>query len=375
MANEIESGSSRNRSRLLFVVGIVVVAGSLLLLSGLLWSKHTHLKTEEKSRADAQKEGPRVKVATATKAEELRPVVFTGEARPYASVTLYAKISGYLQEIRVDKGDRVEADYVIAIIDSPELRRQYAAALADAKNKRADAERSKALLETGAVSQQNADTSETTARVAEETAQALKVQKDYEVMRAPFAGIITARFADPGALLQGAVTAQTTALPIVTLAQTDRLRVYAYPDQKTASLVQVGDRAEVADATRREVKLDARVSRTSGELDPKTRTLLVEIEVDNGSGAILAGSFVEVTLFIRIPPCVQVPARSLVMRGKEAYVGIVTQENTVELRAVTIYDSDGKMAWLHAGLSEGERVLATPAEHISEGAKVQPVSE
>ena len=104
-------------------------------------------------------------------------------------------------------------------------------------------------------------------------------RKTMQVMRAPFDGIITARYADPGALVQAATSAQTTALPVVALSQTDRLRVYVYPDQKTASSVQMGDKAEVSDVTRPETKLSATVSRTTGELDVKTRTLLVEIEL------------------------------------------------------------------------------------------------
>lgn len=245
-----------------FVVGgIVVVALSVLVLAGLVWRHETLFREEEKSRKQALAKGRIVRVATAKKAPESRSVVLLGEARPYASVTLYAKISGYLQDIRVDKGDRVKADQVIAVIESPELNRQYAAALADAKNKRADAERQKYLLKSGSTSEQTAETAETAAQVAEQTALSLKAQKDYEVIRAPFAGTITARYADPGALLQAATSSQTAALPVVALSQIDHLRVYVYPDQKTASSVQVGDRVEVMDVTRPDVKVSVIVRR------------------------------------------------------------------------------------------------------------------
>ena len=340
--SDTQSGTAEKRRRRLFLGGALAVLVSLILLSGLIWRHEVRLRHEEKSRKDSLAQGTKVRVVKAKKAPEIRPVVLVGEAFPYANVTLYAKISGYLQEIRVDKGDQVKADQIVAVIDSPELNKQYAAARADAKNKRADAERFQYLLKSGSISIQNAENADTTAKIAEDNAAALKAQKDYEVMRAPFDGIITARYADPGALLQAATSAQSTALPVVALSQTDRLRVYVYPDQKTASSVQLGDKAEISDATRPETKVSATVSRTTGELDVKTRTLLVEIELDNREGKILAGSFVQVTLFIHIPATIEIPAGGLVMRGDKAFVGTLDAQNKATFREVTVYESDGK---------------------------------
>lgn len=372
--NDNRSGPEKSR-RPLLLGAILAVVMSLIVLVGLIWRHEVRLRDEEKSRKDSVAQGARVRVAKAQKASETRSVLLVGEAFPYANVNLYAKISGYLQEIRVDKGDQVKADQVIAILDSPELNKQYAAALADARNKRVDAERFQYLLKSGSVSTQNAENAETTAKIAEDNAAALKAQKDYAVMRAPFDGIITARYADPGALLQAATSAQTTALPVVALSQTDHLRVYVYPDQKTASSVQIGDRAEVADVTKPETKLSATVSRTTGQLDPRTRTLLVEIDLNNCDGNILAGSFVQVTLYIRLPPAVEIPAGALVMRGDKAFVGTIDAENKATFREVTVYESDGKSVRLLSGISDGEQVMLNIGHSISEGQKVQPEEE
>jgi membrane fusion protein (multidrug efflux system) len=110
---------------------------------------------------------------------------------------------------------------LLAVIESPELDRQYEAAIVDAQNKRKDAERAKALVEKKYISLQDADHAEADARVAEANAEALRTQKGYEILRAPFDSTVTARFADPGALVQSAINAQTTALPLVALSQTD----------------------------------------------------------------------------------------------------------------------------------------------------------
>ncbi len=362
------------RRRKLFTAGLIAVVVALVLLGALFVKKKAYLSSELKSRAEAVKAGPRVRIVTAVPSPQKRFISLVGEARPYASVTLYAKVSGYVREIRVDKGDRVKAGQILAVIESPEIDRQYEAALADAKNKRAFAGREKILGEKGYISIQEAEDAGTAARVAEANAEALKVQKGYETLSAPFPATVTARFVDPGALVQSAVSSQTTALPVVTLSQTDRLRVYIYVDQRDASLVRVGEPAEISDAARPEIRLSAVVSRITGELDQKTRTLLTELDLDNRRGLILPGSFVQVTLTMKAPPSVEVPANALMMREDKSFVAVVTAGNRLSIRPVVILYSDGRVVRVISGLNDGERVVLDPGSDIAEGQQVQPVS-
>jgi RND family efflux transporter MFP subunit len=371
--NRAKSNPERNKVNYFFVGGVAAVVVSLVFLIALILHQEDSVRSEAQSRAAELAAGKRVRVVAAKAGKPERTVSLPGEARPYASVTLYAKVSGYLKDIKVDKGDKVTQDRVLATIESPELDSQYAGALADAKNKRLDAERYRTLLTSGSVSEQQADNVETTAKIAEETAASLKAQMEYLTVRAPFAGTITARYVDPGALLQAAVTAQTTAQGIVSISQTDRLRVYVYPDQKTAGLVQVGDRGEVADTSVPDTKVPATVSRTSGELDIKTRTLLVELDVDNREGKILAGSFVKVSLTVRSHPYVQVPVEALVIRAEKTLVATLNDKNQADFHEVTVADSDGKVAKISSGLKDGEQVILNAGEGISEGDTVQPV--
>jgi membrane fusion protein (multidrug efflux system) len=300
-------------------------------------------------------------------------VILSGEARPYATVTIYAKVSGYLRDIKVDRGDRVSRGQLMAVIESPELDRQYDAAVADAHSKRLFADREKLLIKDGVVSQQDYDNAEAAARTAEATAASLRSQKEYELIRAPFNGTVTARFVDPGALLQSATTNQTAALPVVVLSQTDRLRIFVYLDQKIAAFVKVGNQAVITDAARPEVQSEARVSRISGELDPRTRTLLVELDLDNRTGQFLAGGFVQVSLTLKSPSYAQVPVEAVFLKGEKSYVGVVGSDNRVTFRPVTVADSDGKMMLIATGLAEGARVILNPGIGISEGELVQTV--
>jgi membrane fusion protein (multidrug efflux system) len=368
--------SEENRYRInqkYLVIGIAVIAVVLALLGVLSMIKQSYLKKATKEKAAMIQAGQRVRVITTRRSGGLRSITLSGEANPYASVTLYSKVSGYLREIRVDKGDRVKAGQVLAVIESPEVDRQYEANLADAQNKRAEAARAKELVKKGYIPVQDAETAEATAKIAEMTAEAAKIQKEYETIRAPFSATVTARFADPGALVQSATTQQTAALPVVTLSQTDKLRVYVYLDQKNAVFVHVGDQAEVFDAARTEVRLSASVSRVSGELDQKTRTLLTEIDLDNRNEQILAGSSVQVTLKLKITPSIEIPANALMTKDDKTRAGVITSENRVHFKPVIVLESDGKIVRLSSGLEEGERVVLNPGFEISEGEQIQPV--
>ncbi len=367
--------SSGKINKAFLVSGVLAVVACLALVVTLLAARQSSLQEETRIRLAKLQAGPLVRVVPVVRGEELDPISLVGEARAYATVTLYSKVSGFIKEIRVDKGDKVEANEVLAVVQSPELDRQYAGAVADAKNKRADAVRSWGLFKSGAVSPQSAEGAEAAARVAEENAGALKTQMDYQTIRAPFDGAITARYVDVGALVQSAANAQTTALPIVTLSESGRLRVYVYPDQSKAGFVRVGDRADISDPARPEAKLVGKVSRTSGELDPKTRTLLVEIDVDNREGRILAGSTAQVTLWLKAPPYVQVPAGAIVLRQDKPHVAVVSSDNRVRFRPVSIYDSNGKVVRVSSGLSEGEDIAVNMGAGVSEGDRVQPIRQ
>jgi len=370
----MNEGPTKISKSIVPIAGVLLAAASLLFLAGLLYKQRSDIRGEVQTREARIRAGPRVEVVSVTRAAGTRSVSFVGEAHPYLETTLYSKVSGYLSVINVDKGDKVVADQLLAVIQSPELDRQYAAAVADATSKRLIAERNNELLAKGSVAPQTAEQSEAAAKTAEETAASLLAQKDYELIRAPFSATITARYVDPGALIQSAVTGQTTAQPLVTLSQTDRLRVYVYPDQKSASFIRVGDPADISDAARGDIGVSGSVSRTSGRLDAKTRTLLVEIDVDNREEKIIAGSFVKVTLEIRTGALTEIPAEALVIRGDKSFVATLTRENKVAFKEVTIYESDGKTARLSGGVTEGEQVIASPGQSLTEGQQVRPVT-
>jgi hypothetical protein len=151
--------------------------------------------------------------------------------------------------------------------------------------------------------------------------------------------------------------------------------VYVYVDQRDAAFVHVGDAAEVrvpdrADSTTRIGK----VARLANELDPRTRMMLVEVDIDNKDGDIVAGSFVQVTLSVAAPRRVEVPAAAVLIREKKPFVAVI-EEGIVRLRAVTVADDDGSLVRVERGITAGERVALNLGDGVADGARVRPVEE
>jgi membrane fusion protein, multidrug efflux system len=366
---------SESKSRaLLYIGGLALIAAAGAGVASIGGARTSAAEAEARSREAEVKRGPRVVTARARRAPGERHLELQGEARPFAQVTLYAKVSGYLKSISVDKGDRVRADQVLAVIESPELDRQYDAAVADAKYKRANARRAESLAGPGVVSAREAELDVSQAEVAEAQVAALATQKQYETLRAPFAGLVTARFADAGALVQNAMNAQTSALPVVTISQAERLRVYVYVDQRDAAYVHPGDVSQVTVPDRPQVSVAGKVTRLSTELDPKTRMMLVEIDLDNRDGRIVPGSFVQVALTLKTAAGLEVPVEALVLRGKKPFVPVVGADHRVVYREVTLAGDDGSTVRLAGGIDEGADVALNLGDSVLDGDLVQPVS-
>ena len=286
-----DGGRGARGAIVLTIATVALVAMSLYVVLAMRGRRIAHTASEIVARTATVDRGTIVQTVDVTASPSVRHIDLQGEARPYAAVTLYAKISGYLKTIRVDVGDTVSANEVVATIESPETDRALAGAQADYEIKKATAGRVAQLLDRKYISPQEADVAKADAAVAEQRVAALSEEQAYETLRAPFAGRVTARFADPGALMQSAASAQTGALPVVTVAETDSLRILTYLDQGPAALVHPGDRVAITMTERPGVTIMGTVSRQSGQLDSKTRMMLVEVDVNDRGGEIVPGEF------------------------------------------------------------------------------------
>jgi len=359
-----------------FAIFYILGLALLIAVAGAVWhfmkGKQALQSEEAKARATALAEGPKVAVVPAWQGPAVRKLTLVGEALPDKQATLYSKVSGYLSRIAVDVGDRVKAGQFIAEIQSPEIDQQINTLKAGIENKRKILERTKDLAEQGFFSRQSLDNAQTEVNVSQSQLNELRTVSRFRVLNAPFDGVITRRFADPGALVQNAATNQTSALPIVTIADTRKLKVSIYVEQAEAPNVKPGLEAEIVDAADATRRVKGRISRTSGELDPRTRTLLAEVDFDNTAGTFVAGSFVNVVLQIPATSYVEVPASALVSRDKKSFVALVQPDSHVKLQPIEVAGTDGKVLRIGKGVAVDDKVALNLPASVADGAKISP---
>ncbi len=360
------------RSPKFYVFSVGTIIAAAVVVYYFHFSRDQEIAAVREAKASVADRGPRIEVVTAKAGPTTRNIKLLGDIRSGMTTTLYSKISGYLKNAPVDKGDLVEAGQIVAEIESPELDQQYAGASADLVNKRRNLARLKGLYEKGNTTQVAMLQAETDALVAENNVAVLATNKSYQTVRAPFAGRVTARFADPGALIGNAQTNYVSAQPMLTISDDSRIRVYAYLQQADVPFVHNGDVAEVSDASNPDRKKTAAVTRMTGELDAKTRTMLIEVHLDNSDHFFVPGGFAYVTINVPIESFPQIPVTALLTRGNESMVAVL-EDDVVKFRQVKVASTDGAVVSLTEGLKPGERIAINVPDEVTNGSRIQPI--
>ncbi|AMN41816.1 efflux RND transporter periplasmic adaptor subunit [Rhodoplanes sp. Z2-YC6860] len=369
---DVQPASGKARATRLYIAGGATVLIAALAVGYFHFSRSSSVATAREARGNVVNRGPRVEVVTPVQGPKERTVTLLADVRSNQSATLYAKVSGYVKTLEVDRGDRVQANQIVAVIESPEIDQQYAAAVTDLEHKRRNLARSQDLFAKGNTTQVAMLQYETDARVAEANVKGLETMKGYQVIRAPFAGRVTQRFVDQGALVTNAQTNMVSALPLMTVSDDSRLRVYCYVQQADVPYVNVGDVAEVVDASNPERKMQAKISRMTGELETRTRTMQIEVNIDNTEGFLVAGSFANVTLHIPIQSYPQIPVSGLLVRGSETLVAMV-ENDTLRYKPVRVASTDGNTVTVAEGLRQDDRIAINLPDEVTDGSRVQPV--
>ena len=359
---------------LLYLAGIMVVAVAAFGAWRMWYDKGEALAASRQTIARDVARGPAVQVVQVTQGPNERLIHLLGDTRPYQSATLYSKVSGYLTSIAVDRGDRVKTGDLLATVASVETDQQYQSALQDMENKQRNWARAQDLVAHGWTSHQAADQAQTDYTMAAAKLAQNATMKSYELIQAPFDGVVTARFVDVGALVQNSTTNKTSNQPVVTIADESRLRVDVFVDQRDVPFVHVGDRAEVTDGANSQRSVQAHIARTSHELDPRTRTLFVELDVDNADHFLVPGSFAYVTLDIPVQSYPQVPVAGLIVRGSRTMIADLGPDQSVHLRSVQVARTDGISAELAQGATVGQVVAINLPEEVGDGGRIQPVN-
>ncbi|HWE29488.1 MAG TPA: efflux RND transporter periplasmic adaptor subunit [Polyangia bacterium] len=365
-ASAVETPPPRRGLVLVLVVAVVL---SALGAGALYWRHHHRLATEARRRNQEVGKGPRVFVAKIERSAATRELTLPADVRGFFQSTVYAKVSGYVKSIAVDKGDSVRRDQVLGVLESPEVDQQVHAAEADLVIKKRTYERYGHLVAKDFVSAQDYETARAAYDVARATLEQMRALQRYEILRAPFDGTVTARYVDPGALVPAAAGSTQSAQPLVDVADLRRLRITLFVQQDWAPFVSVGEQVRITVDERPELKITAPIARFAKALDPRSRTMLCEIWLDN-ERRLYPGTFVHVTLRLKTEAAAMAPSAALLIHDNQPSLATI-REQKVHFVPVRTGLDDGQTVQILQGVDVGESVAVNLPAEIAEGALVQ----
>jgi RND family efflux transporter MFP subunit len=379
-----KSGSleGRKSARHWWIALAAVAVVAVLFLSGLL--------PRVKARATLAKETqdmaiPTVSVVQPKRSAPSQELVLPASVQAFVDAPIYARTNGYLKRWYVDIGGRVKAGQLLAEIDTPEVDQQLHQARADLRTAQANLNLSKIttdryadLLKSDSVSKQDADNAAgdyaakgATVQSAQANVRRLEELQSFEKVYAPFDGVITARNTDIGALIdQGSASGARSEL--FHISQCDRLRVYVNVPQAYSQAAKPGMSADLILSEFPGRPFQGKLVRTANAIDPASRTLLVEISVNNPTGTLFTGSYAEVHLKLPSPASnLILPVNTLLFRAEGLRVATVEDGKKVELKPITLGHDFGSEVEVIAGLSGNENVIVNPPDSIVQGQSVR----
>jgi RND family efflux transporter MFP subunit len=362
----------------LIFVGLGLAA--LLAVLGILPRLHAEKNLQKETTALAP---PDVLTAKPTSGKTDEQLQLPGALQAYIDSPVYARTSGYLKHWYVDIGARVHKGQLLAVIESPEVDQQLLQARADlataeanANNAAVQSARYKDLLKDDAVSKQDTDnfvtqqaSTVTQVRSAQANVQRLEQLVGFEQLTAPFDGVVTARDVDQGQLIDAGASRE-----IFHLAQVSVLRVYVAVPQIDSLAAKPGVHADLTLAEYPGEHFDGRIVRTTRAIDPTTRTLLVEIDVNNRKGRLMPGAYAEVHLKLEARGDVMIiPVPTMLFRTEGLRVAVVGPGNKARMVPIEVGRDDGRVVEVVQGLKPEDEVIQNPPDSIVDGELVHPV--
>jgi RND family efflux transporter MFP subunit len=365
---------------------------------------------------------PTVAVARAGPHDLSREVVLTAEFRPFQEVEVMAKVSGYVKQIRVDVGDRVKQGELLATLEIPEMIDDQMRAKASIDRSSAEVARAKDEItraesahdiahlsyqrlkevsqkRPGLVAQQEIDDAHSKDLVGEAQVAAAKsslsaaiqqvdvnkaelsrvnTMRDYMLVTAPFAGVITKRFADTGSMIQAGTASQTQAMPLVRLSENSLLRLTLPVPESVVPGIHVGQQVDVKVPSLHRT-FPGKVARFSDKLQLSTRTMETEVDVPNPSLILIPGMYAEVDLTLdhksnalAIPLSAVDSAEQAGSALNSSRVMVITPDQRVDVRKVTIGLETANFAEILSGLKDGDLVVIGNRASLQTGQQVQP---
>jgi RND family efflux transporter MFP subunit len=364
---------------LLFVVVVAVI----LAVTGII--PRLKARTTLQQQTDSLS-APDVLVQKPTLGQPTQELILPGTTQAYTDSPIYARTNGYLKKWYFDIGAHVKQGQLLAVIESPEVDQQLAqgkqdlaTAQANAKYAQTQATRYQDLVKSDAVTQQDTDNfttqaASTTTQVksAEANVSRLEQLVGFENIYAPFDGILTARNVDVGTLINsGAGTANSGEL--FHMVAQNVLRIYVNVPQAYAYSTVPGVVAQLTLTEKQGSSYEGKIVRTAKAIDPTSRTLLVEVDVDNRKGELYPGAYMQVHFKLtNAHPSMIIPVSTLMFRSEGLRVAVVNN-NIAKLVPIVIGRDDGRSVEVASGLQDSDEVIQNPPDSLIDGEQVHIV--
>jgi len=292
-----------------------------------------------------------------------------GELSPYEAVSLFSKVGGFVSRVDVDRGSVVKNGQVLIVISAPELAAQRAEAEAKLEAARSTLEHSKAAAQTpGVIAGHELELQEAAVHADESRVQSLRSLEQYLVVRAPFDGVITERDVHPGAFV-GPATGERN--PMLRLEQVERLRLTVAVPERFVGEVSEGTTAAFAVSAWPNAKFSAVAKRISHSVDPRTRTMAVELDVDNSDGRLTSGMFVDVEWPLkRSADTLWVPTTAVVQSTERTFV-VRVHDGSIEQIPVQRGRVTANLAEVFGAIQAGDLVARRGSEELRPGMRVE----
>ena len=379
LPNNAKSAAELRRSPVKFWLAVAVLAVLIIIggVAGLIprFRQHRELNAETRQLSVST-----VAIVSPKPGQSASGLPLPAEIKPGVETPIYARANGYLKRRLVDIGTHVEAGQLLAEIDTPELDQeleraqgQLAQAEAALGLSKLTAERWAGLVKTASVSEQDnaekqADFKLKTASAESARAEVRRLEKlrSFARITAPFAGTITVRNIDEGDLIVAGASKK-----LFHIAQTRKLRVFVEIPQAMARSIRIGQTANLTVPELPSRAFTPKVVRTAGVMAPDSRTLLVELELDNPKEEIMAGGYAQVRFTdAKTEAALTLPANTILFRPEGPQVGIVKPDGKVELRTVKLGRDFGQTIEILAGVGPSDRVIVNPSDSLATGTAV-----
>jgi RND family efflux transporter MFP subunit len=373
-----------SRRKLYFAGTLIAAVAAIVVVMGLTTRRMADAKLSEWTETQAV---PVVALAAPDTHGRTSTLDLPGRLEAYTQAQIYARVSGYLKDWKADIGTPVKAGELLGEIDAPDLDQQIMQAEADlasaqANSKLSDATlvRGQQLINSGAESKQDLDqriadaaNKQGLVKSAQANLDRLRVLEQYKRITAPFAGLVTVRSTDVGALINAG---NGGGPPLFVVSDTSRLRVYVNIPQSYVPQIIVGTKAHMSVPEYPGRKFSATVEASAQAVDVASGTTRMLLVVDNASGELMTGAFANVSFDLPHPDtAVNVPASALIFDQSGLRVATVSGHNRVVLKAVTISRDLGKVIEIGSGLTAVDRVIENPPDGIESGDEVRIASD